>query len=149
VAAEETAMNTRTSTTDRPQASKALHFSLWGVQILLALAFTSGGVVKSTQPIAELAAKLVWPGAMPEALVRFIGVSELLGGLGLILPAATRIKPVLTPLAGVGLAIIMLFAAIFHVVRGEFGALPINFALGALAAFVAWGRWKKAPIAPR
>jgi putative oxidoreductase len=130
-------------------SSKALHVGLWGAQALLALAFTSAGVMKVTQPIEALAASMVWPGAVPEPLVRFIGVSELLGGLGLILPAATRIKPILTPLAALGLVVVMVLAALFHLSRGELGALPINVVFGALAAFVAWGRLKKAPLAPR
>jgi putative oxidoreductase len=129
--------------------SKGLNIGLWVVQGLLGLAFTMAGVMKSTQPIAALAEKMIWPGVVPEALVRFIGVSELLGGLGLILPAATRIKPGLTPLAAAGLATVMVLAAIFHVSRGEFGGLPVNFVMGGLMAFVAWGRFKKAPITPR
>jgi hypothetical protein len=116
---------------------------------LLGLAFASGGFMKATQPIAELAQKMVWPGAVPEGLVRFIGVSELLGGVGLILPAATRIMPALAALAGAGLALVMLLALGFHATRGEMHALPINFVLGGLAAFVAWGRSKKAPIVAR
>ena len=129
--------------------SKALHVTLWVVQILLGTMFLYAGVIKATQPIAELAQKMVWPGAIPAALVRFIGWTELLAGLGLILPAATRIKPWLTPLAGAGLTTIMVLAGLFHASRGELGALPINVVLGGLAAFVAWGRWKKAPIAAR
>jgi hypothetical protein len=82
-------------------------------------------------------------------LVRFIGASELLGGLGLVLPAATRIKPALTPLAGAGLITVMVLAALFHLTRGEFGAIPGNVILGSLAAFVAWGRWAKVRIMPR
>jgi putative oxidoreductase len=74
------------------------------------------------------------------ALLRFIGVAELAGGLGLILPAATRIRPMLTPLAALGLATIMTLAFVFHIQRGEWDALPVNAVLGALAAFVAWGR---------
>ena len=129
--------------------SKPLHFSLWGAQILLALVFVSAGAMKATKPIAELAAKMGWPGAVPEGLVRFIGISELLGALGLVLPAATRIKPGLTALAGLGLTTVMLLAAIFHVSRGEIGMLPVPFVIGGLSAFVAWGRWRKAPISPR
>ena len=129
--------------------SKALHVSLWAAQLLLGLLFVFGGLMKTSQPIAELAQKLVWPGALPEGLVRFIGLSELLGGLGLVLPSATRVKPWLTPLAGVGLATIMLLASLFHLSRGELGVLPMNFALGGLAAFIAWGRYKKVPILPR
>jgi hypothetical protein len=71
------------------------------------------------------------------------------GALGLILPAATRVKPVLTPLAGVGLAMVMLLATIFHISRGELGAVPMPLALGGLAAFVAWGCTARAPIAAR
>ncbi len=130
-------------------APKAWNITLWGAQVLLAVAFGMAGFMKTTLPIADLAEKMVWPGALPPALVRFIGVSELAAALGLILPAATRIKPVLTPLAGVGLVIVMVLASIFHAMRGELGALPMNFAFGALAAFVAWGRFRKAPIAPR
>jgi putative oxidoreductase len=129
--------------------SKALHIGLWVAQMLLAVNFGLAGVMKSSQPIAELAKMLPWAGDVPELLVRFIGVSELLGAIGLILPAATRIKPALTPLAAAGLTTIMVLAALFHLQRGETSALPFNIVLGGLAAFVAWGRWKKAPIAPR
>ena len=89
-----------------------------------------------------------WPGDLPPALVRFIGASELAGALGLVLPSATRIRPLLTPLAAMGLVIVMLLAALFHISRGEWLALPINAVLGGLAAFVAWGRLRKAPIFP-
>ena len=126
-----------------------MRIALWIVQVLLALAFGFAGVMKSTAPIAELAEKMVWPGALPEPLVRFIGASELLAAIGLILPSATRIKPGLTPLAAAGLVVVMTLAVLFHISRGELHALPINGVLGGLAAFVAWGRWKRAPIAPR
>jgi putative oxidoreductase len=90
-----------------------------------------------------------WVNSVPEGLVRFIGASELAGALGLLLPALTRIKPGLTALAAVGLATVMLLAALFHLSRGEGGALVPNFVLAGLAVFIAWGRTKKAPIAPR
>jgi uncharacterized membrane protein YphA (DoxX/SURF4 family) len=133
----------------RPQPSRALPIGLWLVQALLALAFGLAGVMKLTSPIAELAQKLVWAGAVPAALVRVIGASELAGAIGLVLPAATRVRPMLTPLAGAGLVVVMALAAIFHVSRGELQALPINLTLGAMAAFVAWGRSRGAPITPR
>jgi putative oxidoreductase len=129
--------------------SKALHLGLWVVQGLLGALFLVAGAMKATQPIAVLVDTFGWPAAVPAALVRFIGVAELLGALGLILPAATRVKPMLTPLAGVGLAVAMLLAAGFHTSRGEFGALPMPLVLGGLAAFVVWGRAVRAPIAPR
>jgi uncharacterized membrane protein YphA (DoxX/SURF4 family) len=139
-------MSVRVSGDVRP--SKALHLGLWVVQGLLGALFLAVGAMKATLPIAVLVDTLGWPAAVPAALVRVIGVAELLGALGLILPAATRVKPMLTPLAGVGLAMVMLLATIFHISRGELGALPIPLVLGGLAAFVAWGR-AKASIAPR
>lgn len=129
--------------------SKSLHIALWITQLLLGLAFAAVGFLKLTQPITVLAANMGWPGVVPAALVRFIGTCELLGALGLILPAATRIKPAFTPLAGAGLATVMVLATLFHLSRGELGALPITIVVGGLAAFVAWGRWKKVPIAAR
>ena len=140
-------MSVRLSGDVRP--SKALHVGLWVVQGLLGAMFLVVGAMKATQPIAALANALGWPATIPAALVRFIGAAELLGGLGLILPAATGVKPVLTPLAGAGLAMVMLLAMIFHISRGELGAVAMPLALGGLAAFVAWGRSARAPIAPR
>ena len=142
-----TTMSVRVGGEVRP--SKALHVGLWVVQGLLGAMFLAVGAMKATQPIAVLVDTLGWPAAVPPALVRVIGVAEFLGGLGLILPAATRVKPMLTPLAAVGLATVLLFATMFHISRGELGALPLPLVLGAVAAFVAWGRAAKAPIAPR
>jgi putative oxidoreductase len=132
-----------------PKKAKFLQWSLWTVQALLALAFVMAGSMKATTPYAELATKMAWVGAVPEGLVRFIGIAELLGGIGLVVPAVTRIRPSLTALAGAGLALVMLLASFFHLSRGEAGAVPVNLVLGGLAAFVAWGRWKKAPIVAR
>jgi putative oxidoreductase len=84
--------------------------------------------------------------AITVALLRFIGVAKFAGGLGLILPAATRMRPGLTLWAALGLATIM---ALAFVPRGEMEALPANLVLGGLAALVAWRRWRKAPIQPR
>jgi uncharacterized membrane protein YphA (DoxX/SURF4 family) len=129
--------------------SRAANIVLWIVQIGLAAAFLMAGLTKVMQPIPDLAAMMVWPGDVPAWLVRFIGLSETLGAIGLIVPALTRILPKLTPAAGIGLATIMVLAAGFHTLRGEFGALPINAVLGLTAGFVAWGRVSLAPIAPR
>jgi len=131
------------------QPSKGLHITLWVVQALLAFAFIGAGLMKLTTPIDQLAQKMAWVTATPAPLVRFIGFAEFMGALGLILPAVTRIKPFLTGLAGVGLATVMVLAMGMHVTRGEFPMLVGPVVLGSLAAFVAWGRLKKAPIAPR
>jgi uncharacterized membrane protein YphA (DoxX/SURF4 family) len=121
-----------------------MHILLWVVQVLLACAFGMAGVMKSTQPVDALTqAGIAWAGQIPLPMVRFIGVSELLGAIGLILPAATRIKPFLTPLAALGLLTIMILAMAFHLSRGEVQATPVNIVLGGLAAFVAWGRTRR------
>lgn len=124
-----------------------MHILLWVVQVLLACAFGMAGVMKSTQPVDVLVQNgIAWAGQVPLLMLRFIGISELLGAIGLILPAATKIKPWLTPLAALGLLTIMILAMAFHLSRGEAQALPMNMVLGGLAAFVAWGRTRKVPI---
>lgn len=129
--------------------SRGLTTALWVVQGLLALAFLGAGFTKVSLPIDQLATQMSWVSHVPAALVRFIAVAELLGAVGLILPAATRILPVLTPLAAAGLALVMALGAATHASIGELAMVVPNFVLLGLAAFVAWGRFKKAPIAPR
>jgi putative oxidoreductase len=125
-----------------------LNIALWIAQVLLGVAFAMAGFMKLVSPIDELARNMSWV-YEARALVRFIGAAELLGALGLVLPSAMRIKPWLTPLAAVGLGVVMVLAMGFHATRGELETLPVNVALGGIAAFIAWGRWKKAPIPPR
>lgn len=138
-----------TSVNQPTSPTKRWTIGLWTLQVLLGLMFGMAGLMKSMQPLEALAANLPWVTEVSPLLVRFIGISELLGGLGLILPAATRILPILTPVAGGGLALVMVLAAGFHLLRAEYAGLVPNFVLGLLAAFVAWGRLVKAPIAPR
>jgi putative oxidoreductase len=128
---------------------KALHIALWIAQVILGVMFIMAGIMKSTQPIIDLSKSVPWTANVPVALVRFIGVSELLGGIGLLLPSLLRIKPILTPLAAIGILIIMVFAMVYHVTNGETNVIGINIAFGLVAAFIAWGRLKKAPIHPR
>jgi uncharacterized membrane protein YphA (DoxX/SURF4 family) len=129
--------------------SKGLNISLWVVQVLLAFAFGMAGFMKSTQPFEALNKAMPWTLSVGETTTRFIGLSELLGAVGLLLPAITRILPFLTSLAGLGLVTVMVLASGFHVTRGEYGMLPVNAVLASLALFVAWGRYRAAPIAPR
>ncbi|HRR10011.1 MAG TPA: DoxX family protein [Rhodothermales bacterium] len=127
------------------QKSKVLHIGLWVAQVLLAVAFVMAGFMKVSMPISDLAANgMGFVNHTPETMVRFIGIAELLGAIGLILPAALRIKPILTPLAAVGIAVIMLLAIREHLSQNE--SIFANVVLFALAIFVAWGRFNKAPI---
>ena len=129
--------------------SKAWNITLWILQFLLAAMFLMAGFMKLSQPIDELSKSLPWASQVPEGLVRFIGAAEVLGALGLILPALLRIKPILTPIAALGIATVMLFAIFFHGSRGENSAIGMNVVLISIAALIAWGRFKKAPIAPK
>lgn len=126
-----------------------LHIALWIAQVLLALLFAGAGSAKVMTPLPELAKSLPFTADLPGWLVRFIGISEIAGAIGLILPALARIMPRLTAVAGLGLAAVMALATVFHLFRGEISAMPMTIAIGAVAAFVAWGRWARVPIAPR
>jgi putative oxidoreductase len=132
----------------RPRRRR-LHVALWVAQGLLAAAFGLAGLTHATRPIAEMAKFAPWTGALPEGLVRFIGVAELAGALGLVLPALTRRRPVLTVCAARGLLTVMALACVVHIARGEPQVLPVNFILGGVALFIGWGRSRRAPIAPR
>ncbi|MBL7829865.1 MAG: DoxX family protein [Saprospiraceae bacterium] len=129
--------------------SKGLHIALWVVQSLLAIMFLMAGANKLFQSIPELAKMLPWVTQVPEGMVRFIGISELIGGLGLLLPSILRVKPNLTPYAAIGLAVIMLFATIFHIMQGETSVIAMPIIFMVMAVFVAWGRSKRVPILAR
>ena len=140
------------TTAARPDAARprrALNIALWVAQVLLAGMFLMAGVMKLTQPLDALGAQMPWVASVPAALVRFIGAAELVGALGLLLPSLTRIQPRLTVLAALGLVVVMVLASAFHLSRGEGAMVPMNLVLAAVAAFIAWGRSKAAPIAPR
>jgi uncharacterized membrane protein len=114
---------------------------LWVLQIGLAALFTLSGVLKSTQPKDKLIATLPWVEDYSARTVRFIGFVELLGAIGVVVPAATGIAPVLTPLAATGLAIVMVLAMNTHRRRHEAGGIAVTAVLFAAAAVVAWGRF--------
>jgi hypothetical protein len=120
-------------------------YALWIIQGLLAALFLFAGVVKLVLPAEVLAAGTT----LPVAFLRFIAVAEVLGALGLILPAALRIRPGLTPLAALGLTMIMIGATTTVLVGPMPETVPIPIISGLLSAFVAYGRWKILPIRPR
>jgi uncharacterized membrane protein len=114
---------------------------VWVVQGLLAFAFAFSGINKLTQPREKLIKNMPYIEDFSTPQVRGIGSVEVLGALGLILPAATGIAPILTPIAATGLALVMVLAATVHLRRGETSAIGINAVLLILAAFVAWARF--------
>ena len=126
-----------------PGNPRKIGAALWTIQGLLALLFLFAGGMKLVVPVEMLKG----PIAFPELFIRFIGVCEFLGGIGLILPTLLRIKTELTPLAAAGLVIIMIGATVTTLVAGgaAVGAL-VPAIVGVLAATVAYGRWRVAPV---
>ena len=121
-----------------------MNIALWIIQALLAALFLFGGVAKLVMPMQELEAT-----GMPGPFMRFIAVAETLGGLGLILPGLLRIRPGLTPLAAAGLVIIMIGATVITLRTVSVAGALMPFVVGILAAFVAYARWRVAPLPSR
>jgi hypothetical protein len=123
---------------------------LWALQIVWGFFFAGSGFGKVLLYDGALYAAapraVAWYAAVPQPLIVGIGVVEVLGGIGLLLPAITRVAPRLTPLAAAGLALTMLLAAGFHVVRGEYALVPATVVLGAVAAVLAAGRADLRPV---
>jgi len=127
-----------------------MNIVLWIIQILLALMFLFAGGTKLVLPLDVLKSmgspnQVVLPGL----LLRFIGVCEVLGALGLVLPGLLRIRPGLTPLAASGLLIIMIGAVALTIVGDGVAMAIAPLIFGVLCAFVAYGRWHLSPLRGR
>jgi hypothetical protein len=119
-----------------------MNVALWIVAGVLAAAFLAAGAMKLSQPRKKLAdSGMGWVEDFSDGAVKGIGALEVLGALGLILPAALNIAPVLVPVAATGLALVMVGAVITHARRREPQLIVVNVVLLALAAVVAWGRF--------
>lgn len=122
---------------------KALGIALWAAQIILAALFLFAGVMKFVMPVQEMTRGNSFPGSF----FHFIGVMEVLGGIGLVLPSLLRISPFLTPVAACGLVIIMAGATLTSMSMGWISLFP--FFVGILSALIAYGRFKLLPVQPR
>jgi len=120
-----------------------MNYALWIVQGLLAALFLFAGGTKLILPI-DVLTSMGSPNQIPLPgwFVRFIGVAEVLGALGLILPGLLHIRPGLTPLAAIGLVIIMIGATVITLAGGDVAPALIPLLVGLLSAFVAYGRWR-------
>ena len=123
-----------------------MNIVLWILQVLLALAFLAHGWLFLAPP-PEIAAKM--NESLPRWFQLFLGVAEILAGLGLTLPGLTRIKPWLVVWAAGGIMIVMVSATIFHVMRGEISSAIVTLVLLAIATFVAYMRYRVRPIPSR
>ena len=126
---------------DIGRGRSTMNVALWIVQGLLAALFLFAGGAKLVLPLDQMAG----PVALPGWFLRFLGVAEVLGALGLVLPGLLRIRPGLTPLASAGLVIIMIGATVVTWVGGMVAVALINLVVALLAAFVAYGRWRLSP----
>jgi uncharacterized membrane protein len=136
------------STTTAP-VSKGANIGIWVAQVLGAGLFIMSGVMKTMTPIPELSAMMPWAGEYSATFVRTIGVIDIAGGLGLLLPSLTRILPRLTVIAAAACVLLQILAIGFHAMRSEFEVLPLNAVYIGLALIVLWGRGHKAPIEAR
>ncbi|MDF2721276.1 MAG: DoxX family protein [Paenibacillus sp.] len=117
-----------------------LNIALWIVQGITALGYLYSGWLKAIQ-VDKAAQSWKWVNSMPKELVMLIGWIELIGAVGMIVPQATGIAPILTPVAAIGLAVVVVLGALLHMKRGEFRELGVNAVFLALALIVAIGRW--------
>ena len=117
-----------------------MNIVVWIVQGLVALIFLAAGSMKAFTPLATLGKRMTWVNNVPAAFVRFLGIAEILGAIGLILPLATGIAPWLTVAAAIGLVIVMLSASIFHASRQEGSRIGMNIVLLLLALFIVVAR---------
>jgi uncharacterized membrane protein YphA (DoxX/SURF4 family) len=115
--------------------------ALWVIQVLLAVAFLGAGAMKLSQPKEKLVKNMAWVEDFSQGTVRLIGTLEILGAIGVVFPALTGILPWLTPLAALGLVLLMIGAAFTHLRRTEYGNIAMNAVLLILAAFVVYGRF--------
>jgi uncharacterized membrane protein YphA (DoxX/SURF4 family) len=119
-----------------------MNLALWIIAIVLAVGFTASGLMKIFRSKEQLVSSgMGWAQDFSPSTIRLIGVAELLGAIGLILPAALHIAPILVPLAAVGLVLVMVGAAAVHARRKEWPFIAVNVVLMVLAVFVAWGRF--------
>ena len=124
-----------------------MNIALWIIQVLLGLLFLFAGSMKFVMSVEQMNSQS--PVTLPGALLHFIGVCEILGGLGLILPSLLRIKPILTPLAALGLLVIMIGAIAIAFMYGVPANAIVPVVCAILLAFVAYGRLRLAPISPK
>ena len=123
-----------------------MNILLWVLQVLLALAFFAHGSLFLFPPAAMVDQMNA---SLPRWFQLFLGVAEVLAAVGLTLPGLTRIQPWLVSCAAAGVMIVMISATIFHLVRGEVSSAVTTIALLAMATFIAYMRWRIAPIRPR
>lgn len=142
-------MNASTEATPQVRSGKVMNYALWAMQVLVALGFVVTGLMKVMKPVDELVVTQPWVAHFSPLVVKGIGVLELLGAIGLIVPSASRVMPKLTVFAALGLFIIMAGVAGTYVLFGEPQKMVASALLGVLCLVIAWGRSRGAVILPK
>jgi N-acyl homoserine lactone hydrolase len=137
-------MTLSVSLTDTPKRRR-LHSTLWVLQWLLGVSLVTAGVFKLSLPFNEAVKTFPWAADVP-LLFTVTSVLDVLGGLGIILPTLTRILPRTTVVAALGVVLLMLSSVVFYLLRGDASEIAPNVAMVAVAAVIAWGRWRVAPV---
>jgi uncharacterized membrane protein len=123
-----------------------MDIALWIAQIVLAIGLAATGLTHATR-VDQATGRRIWMKAVPRPLMTTIGILEILGAIGLVLPGLTGIQPWLTPLAASLVVVLMVLAIVFHARRsGELPNIVLNVILGAIAAFIAYGRYVLEPF---
>ena len=125
---------------------KTIHILLWSLQVVLAITLFWAAFAKIFLPTEQLEFMWPWTGDVSRSFVLVTGTIDFLGAIGLILPSLFRFKPVLTPIAAIGVVLLMISAAAFHISRGEVSQIGFNVVFGLLAAALAYGRLKIIPV---
>jgi hypothetical protein len=125
---------------------KRLHWALWGAQIAMGALFCFAGYFKAMTPWDTLVSQAPNVEGLGVNMVRFIGFSEMAGGIGMVLPAAAGFYPFLTPIAGACLSVVMALASGYHLMRAEYSNMGMTATLCAVCAFVAYGRFTLVPF---
>ena len=142
-------MSRSSTPTSVPPSHRILNVALWVTQAFVAASFVGAAGMKLGMPIAQLSGIWPWTGELSPAVVRLLGAIDLAGGLGVLLPSMTRIRPRLAVLAAACCIVLQVCAMAFHGSRGEWNATPVNVVFIACCAFMAWGRGTRVPIAAR
>jgi|688.fasta_scaffold423212_1 uncharacterized membrane protein YphA (DoxX/SURF4 family) len=133
----------------RRKKEKRIDLSIWVVQAILSGILLMAGIMKILMDTENLGQTIPWALQIPAFLVKLIGLLEVLVAVGIILPSLLRYRPEWARYAALTLVVMMVTAIVYHIVKAEYMAIPGNVIYGVLAAYVAWGRWKRAPISPK
>jgi len=121
-----------------PKHSKVILIAVWIAKIILAISFIWGASLKLFLSIEKLSAMWPWTAEVPVAVVKFTGIIDLLGGIGIISPVILSLNPKITQITAFAIIVLMICGSVFHICRGEASQIGINVFFAFLASFIVW-----------